>query len=144
MAIDTTNSTVTGLGSNGEANSNVPAHSPDEILVELQKAASNAFSNAEAYIRANPVTAAVGIGAAGALIALAITSRSAKAQPIDQRLKQELSRHSADVVRAIRRSSASMSNSDTANAIEKFVTEMANRVMQIPQTVSKQAAELTK
>lgn len=115
-----------------------------DLLVELQKSASEAFSNAEAYIRANPITAAVGIGAAGALIALAVTSRRARAQPVDNRLMQEFNRHSADVVRAIRRGANTAANSETANAIEAFVTQLANRVSKLPDTVSKQASELTK
>lgn len=114
------------------------------VMAEWEKAASSAIETAETYIRENPITAAVGIGAAGALLAFAIASRRSSAQPLDRRLMNELNRHSADVVRAVRRNANSFANSDTAGALEKFVSDVVGKLAKVPETVAKQASDLAK
>ncbi|MEQ1716773.1 MAG: hypothetical protein ABL907_12435, partial [Hyphomicrobium sp.] len=83
------------------------ARDETSIVTEFEKAAATALTSVETYIRENPITAAVGIGAAGTLVALAIASRRSKTEPLDRRLRNELNRHSADVVRAMRRNANS-------------------------------------
>lgn len=114
------------------------------IMAEWEKAASSALESAEAYIRENPITAAVGIGAAGALIAFAIASRRSSVQPLDRRLLDELNRHSTGVLRAVRRNANAVANSDTANALESFFSDVLGKLAKVPETVSRQASEMTK
>lgn len=113
-------------------------------LADVEAAASAALSKAEAFIKENPVAAAVGIGAAGILIALAVTSRRSQNAPLDSRLLSELNRHSEDVVRAVRRNANSFANSETAGAIETFVSNLVTNLVKVPEAVSKQVANLAK
>lgn len=112
-------------------------------MADIEKAANAALEKAETFIKENPVATAIGIGAAGAMIAFAIARRT-RHQPLDRRLLDELNRHSEDVVRAVRRNANSFANSDTAQAVEGFVANLVNNLVKVPEAVSKQVSNLTK
>lgn len=114
-------------------------------LADIEAAAGAALNRAEEFIKENPLATAIGIGAAGALIGLALASRnSGRNAPLDRRLMNELNRHSEDIVRAVRRNTNSLANSDTAGAIESFVSNLVSNLVKVPETVSKQVSNLTK
>lgn len=113
-------------------------------LAEIEKAATAALNKAEDFVRENPMAAVIGVGAAGALIALAITSRRSGNQPIDRRLLNELNRHSEDIVRAVRRNANAVASSDTAGALESFVSNLITNISKVPGAVSNQVSNLTK
>ena len=113
-------------------------------LADIEKAATAALNKAETFVRENPMTAVIGVGAAGALIALAITSRRNANQPLDRRLLNELNHHSEDIVRAVRRNASAVSNSDTANALESFVSNVLSNLAKMPGALSNQVSNLTK
>lgn len=119
------------------------ASTEGSALADIEKAATAALEKAEAFVRENPMAAVIGVGAAGALIALAISRRSAN-QPIDRRLLNELNRHSEDIVRAVRRNASAVANSDTAGALETFVSNLITNISKVPGAVSNQVSNLTK
>lgn len=112
-------------------------------MSDIERAATAALNKAEAFIKENPVAAAIGIGAAGAAVALLIASRRSSAQPLDRRLLKELNRHSEDVVRAVRENAKSFANSDTARGLETFVSNVFANLSKVPGEVSKQVSNLT-
>lgn len=112
-------------------------------LAYFEKAAAAALDKAEAFVKENPVAVAIGVGAAGALIAYAIANKRTRNQSVDQRLLNELSRHSEDVVRAVRRNANSFANSDTAQAIESFVSNLVTNLVKVPETVSRKVSDIT-
>lgn len=112
-------------------------------MADIERAATAALNKAEAFIKENPVAAAIGIGAAGAAVALLIASRRSSAQPLDRRLLKELNRHSEDVVRAVRDNAKSFANSDTARGLETFVSNVFANLSKVPGEVSKQVSNLT-
>lgn len=119
-----------------------PAES--SALADIEQAATVALEKAEDFVRENPVAAVIGIGAAGALVALAITSRRNANQPLDRRLLNELNRHSEHIVRAVRRNANAAANSDTAGALESFVSNLITNIAKVPGAVSNQVSNLTK
>ncbi len=119
------------------------ASTEGSALADIEKAATAALDKAEAFVRENPMAAVIGVGAAGALLALAISRRNAN-QPIDRRLLNELNRHSEDIVRAVRRNANAVANSDTASALESFVTNLLTNISKVPSAVSNQVSNLTK
>lgn len=119
-----------------------PAES--SALADIEQAATVALQKAEDFVRENPVAAVIGIGAAGALVALAITSRRNANQPLDRRLLNELNRHSEHIVRAVRRNANAAADSDTAGALESFVSNLITNIAKVPGAVSSQVSNLTK
>lgn len=114
------------------------------IMAEFEKAAASALNQAEDFIRANPITAAVGIGAAGALLALALTRRSSVPATLDKRLMSEINRHSEGVLRAVRHNANAFANSDTANAIQSFAENLAKGLTQARTSVAGKVEEMAK
>jgi ElaB/YqjD/DUF883 family membrane-anchored ribosome-binding protein len=117
------------------------------VIAAFEEAATNAVAKAEAFVRENPMTALAGVAAAGAIIAMAVAKKSQPAA-LDRRLANELNRHTEEISRAIRRNANALSNSDTAQAIETFLSRMASKVgdtvSKLPENVSNAAAELRK
>lgn len=120
------------------------ASAEGSALADIEKAATAALNKAEDFVRENPMAAVIGVGAAGALLALAITSRRSANQPLDRRLLNELNRHSEDIVRAVRRNARAVTNSDTASALESFVSNLISNIAKVPGAVSNQVSNLTK
>lgn len=113
-------------------------------MADFEAAASAALSKAETFARENPLVVALGVGAAGALLAMALTSRKAQATTIDRRVLDEINKHSEDLVRAVRRNANAIAGSNTMGTIENLASAVVTQLVKMPDLLSKQMTNLTK
>lgn len=134
-------------GSSSATTSNGGAADDASLMQAFEEAASSALEKTENFVRENPLTALAGVAAASAIVAIALSRKSQPAL-LDRRLMNELSRHTEDVSRAIRKNASAFSNSDTAQALESFISRLvgtvSDTVSKLPEAVSNKVDEMRK